>query len=195
LSELLYLCFHTITIKLLLMSLLRILGGNPPALNVLIIVGSILFIALVLRYNRTIDTVTHLGYKPFEELQFSSQDFYKLVEALVVEKQMPGVSVKRVFHLMHGQFSGKREYIRVQYQRYFFDICAAPFAKDFFVSYRQGTLNVLIRKKREKTFYEIDTENMFHSSVLLCYDRAIDMMQEKKGKRLSTDAIPTTQYS
>lgn len=166
------------------MYLLQAYSGSFPLPDILLILVIALIVGLIMKYFRTIDLVTNHGQTPFEELQFSTKEFYTVVEALITEKQIPGVYVGRVYHLTHGIFSGKREYLRVTYQRYFFDICAAPFAKDFFVSYRQGRLKVLVRRRREKTFYEIDTEAMFHGAILLCYQRAIERMIEKKGYRL-----------
>jgi hypothetical protein len=158
-------------------------GGFGAFESLFLIAIIALIVYAIIKYNDTIDTVTNRGQTPFENLQFSTQDFYIQVEALIREKEIHNIKISRVYHAMYGILSGKREYLRVEYQKYFFDICAAPFARDFFVSYRQGTLKVAIRRKREKTFYEQDTENMFHATVLLCYNRAIEGMQGRKGIR------------
>lgn len=177
------------------MTILQAYSSDGPSLSTLVLVLALvgLFVYVLVYYTKTIDFVAHHDHQSIEELQFSTQEFYSLVDAFVKEKQMPGVITGRVYHSMHGVFSGKREYLRVQYQNYFFDICAAPFAKDFFVSYRQGTLNVVIKSKRGKTFYEIDTENMFFLSVKKCYERALDRMLEKKGIRKASSELPLIQ--
>ena len=145
------------------------------------------FIAYLFYKNfaKQIDSVSSAQHYTFEDMKFSTKDFYTLTEALVVSKEIPNVRTSRVEHAVHGLFSAKREYLRVTYKEYFFDICAAPFARDFFISWRQGELRQIQAGKRQyKTFYEQDTELMFKESIKLCLRRAIEQITQENGTRL-----------
>lgn len=134
--------------------------------------------------KRQINWVSSPHHFTFENMKFSTQEFYSLAEELVKEKAIPEVKLSRINHSTKGMLSAKREYLRVVYHEYFFDICAAPFAKDFFVSWRQGDLRqVFGSKRREKTFYEQDTELMFSESVKLCVQRAMELIKDTNGVR------------
>lgn len=69
-----------------------------------------------------------------ENFNTSTLDFYKAIEATLTDKQAP-VRPERVDYRESGILSTKREYLRVSYGRYAFDIGAAPFGKDFFFSW------------------------------------------------------------
>lgn len=135
------------------------------------------------------------------DISFSTQDFYALVENFLMRKDLGGVKLSRITYAERGLFSARREYLRVQYKNYVFDICAAPFANDFFVSWWHSELSnssfdflkripilKIFMVKRQKTFYEMDTENMFKESVKVCVSIAVKQMTEPKGVRLSDDA-------
>ena len=53
---------------------------------------------------------------------------------------MPGVSTSRITYGEGGLLSPRREYLRVSRDQTVFDICAAPYAKGFFISSWQGEL-------------------------------------------------------
>jgi hypothetical protein len=111
---------------------------------------------------------------------------------------MPDVKIKRVTFSESGIFSSKREYLRITRKEFMFDICAAPFGSMFFVSYWQGeeTLSVksiltkipfigtfLARLFNSKTYYQLDTENMFSSCIRACVMEAIDNITSTNGIR------------
>ena len=48
---------------------------------------------------------------------------------------MPELQIERITVSESGILSAKREYLRVRYGRLYFDICGAPFGKDFFFSW------------------------------------------------------------
>lgn len=151
----------------------------------LFLVLGLLGYAFYKNFAKQIDHVSSAQHYTFEEMKFSTQEFYTLTETLVKEKEIPDVRTSRVEHAVHGVFSAKREYLRVKYKEYFFDICAAPFARDFFVSWRQGELKQIQTGKRQyKTFYEQDTELMFKESIKLCMKRAIEQMTKEQGIRM-----------
>jgi len=69
-----------------------------------------------------------------EGFEFSSQEFYALVEKALCERQIPQAEFTRIELPEGGLLSAKRTYLRVRRERLIFDICAAPFGTGFFVS-------------------------------------------------------------
>lgn len=128
----------------------------------------------------------------------SSEDFYTLVEQIIRSHDIPNAFKERVKHKEAGFFSSNREYLRIRYGDLNFDICAAPFGKDFYVSwwlfesedifrkFLKGTIvgNYLIDRASKVTFYQADNEAVFkrfmHNAVL----EAIDKITETNGFRL-----------
>src|SRR5581483_11890286 len=70
-----------------------------------------------------------------ENLSTSALEFYTALERALVEKQAPNVVVERVDWEESGVLSTRREYLRISYGRLSFDICAAPFGKDYLFSW------------------------------------------------------------
>lgn len=170
----------------------------PTLIIILVVSGVILVIKLLI----TSDNAANHWQHYFDEFTYSSQDFYKSLDAILKEKQIPNATIKRTNYSEAGMFSANREYLRVERENLVFDICAAPFAKGFFISSWQGeTLNIfeqfvsaipfigsyLKRKMFQKTFYQLDLEQMFitavHSSVL----EAIKAMTQDMGARDLTE--------
>jgi hypothetical protein len=80
--------------------------------------------------------VDFISYTPqlFERFSFSSQEFYNRLERALAERDIPDLDMRRVIWKEGGMLSPGREYLRVQRERYVFDVCAAPFGTGFFVS-------------------------------------------------------------
>lgn len=158
---------------------------------VIILAGILILIAL---RNSPVKPLSNWHHS-FNNLQFSSLDFYQKVEESVKKHEIPRVSFSRVTHSQGGIFSGKREYLRIARDEYIFDICAAPFGTDFFVSWWLGEsvsdivakipiLNTMLGKNpKNKTYYQMDTEAMFKGSVQLGVLEAIDQITTEKGLR------------
>ena len=72
-------------------------------------------------------------YFPYSSM--SSNEVYKKVEELVKSHEMPKTTTEKVNHKEGGMFSSSREYLRVKRNNFVFDICAAPFGQDFFISW------------------------------------------------------------
>jgi len=139
----------------------------------------------------------------FEDLQFSTQEFYTAVEAIVKEREIPDVKIERVtFSESKLLIGNRREYLRVKRKQYVFDICAAPFGKDFFISWYLGETTgffkeliakipgigpLIVKASELKTYYQSDTEAMFKGSIRLCVNRALDNIATTKGVRLLSD--------
>lgn len=132
----------------------------------------------------------------FNNLQFSTQEFYALVEIKLKEENIKGIHLERVSYTEGGIFSSKREYLRISRKGLIFDICAAPFGKGFFVSWWHGESvgfikdllakipvvgPVIVKVSSLKTFYQMDTEQMYKEVVKSCVQNAIEEITSSKG--------------
>ena len=115
-----------------------------------------------------------------EDMKESSQKFYAECEQTVLNRNIDGIKVSRVDYKEGGIFSAKREYLRVRWKTYIFDICAAPFGNGFFVSWWLGQTPtpimaliymipligpLLVRAFKPETYYQLDTTSMFQESI------------------------------
>ena len=73
-------------------------------------------------------------------IHFSTQEFYKELEAAIQTKQWPGVEILRVDYTEAGLLSHTRQYFRVIRQRHLFDVCAATFGTDYFFTLREAEI-------------------------------------------------------
>jgi hypothetical protein len=146
--------------------------------------------------------VIHSRWQHTFHVSFSAMEFYSLVEDKLKSLEIPDVKISRVNFSQGGMLSAKREYLRVKRKEYIFDICAAPFAETFFVSYwfgeTSGWLRELIAKipiigpplakaSEMKTYYQWDSINMFSGAVKSAVNEAIDDMTKAKGVRGLSD--------
>lgn len=134
----------------------------------------------------------------FSNLQFSSQEFYSILEAKMNAEEIRSVKTLRVTYSEGGFFSSKREYLRISRNEFIFDICAAPFGNGFFISWWHGESagffkdllakipvigQYLANFASIKTYYQLDTEQMFKSVVQACVHSAIEEISTNKGIR------------
>lgn len=144
--------------------------------------------------------LSHWHYR-FETPPFSSQEFYNGVKALLETKEMKHVGSTSVNYSQGGFLSPNREYLRIQYKEFVFDLCAAPFGTGYFVSWWLGEMGSPARdflinlavigkffNRREKTFFEHDTAIMFKETVSACVKETIEQLTASKGMRKLTDA-------
>jgi hypothetical protein len=119
--------------------------------------------------------------------------------------KMPGVKTKRTTYVETGYFSDTREYLRVSYRTQVFDICAAPFGHGFFLSYWRVDNADFFRKliraipkigpvleaaRYGKTYYQIDTEDMFKHFIHQCLLDVSGMLAKDTGTRGFTELAP-----
>jgi hypothetical protein len=83
---------------------------------------------------QSIEVISH-WHQSVEALSTSTLEYYAAVEAALRAKEVPNLGIERVAISEHGVLSAKREYLRVQYGRFYFDVCGAPFGKDYFFSW------------------------------------------------------------
>lgn len=74
--------------------------------------------------------------KLLENLQFSPLEFYDIVQEAIEHRQVPSLKVEHVEIKESGVLSANRTYLRLSRERFYFDICGAPFGTGFFVSTR-----------------------------------------------------------
>ena len=82
---------------------------------------------------RTGELISHWHHF-VENFNTSTIDFYGGLEEVLLAKEAP-VKPSRLDWSEGGILSAKRQYLRATYGRYSFDICAAPFGRDFFFSW------------------------------------------------------------
>lgn len=147
-------------------------------------------------------TVTEHWFHQFNDLQLSSQEFYKSLVASIKEAQIPNLVITTIEYSEAGILSSKREYLRIHRNEVVYDICACPFGRGYFISWWRGQPEspgrafvaaipfigkFLERLFFPQTYYQIDTEKMFngfiHSHVLA----AVDAIVEQKGLRGLTE--------
>lgn len=161
-----------------------------------LILIAILFLLFYL-FNRTVE-----NHKPwqqgFDNLKFSSDEFYNSCEEAIKRREIPDISFSRVNYSEGGMMSANREYLHIVRGEYIFDICAAPFGSGFFVSswYVEKpnfmkkvlrTMPIFASWVATRTYYQIDTDAMFKSFVHSGMLEAIDVMTTSKGVRALTE--------
>lgn len=139
-------------------------------------------------------------HQRFPETQLSAMDFYEALFQAVKAKQLPGVTLSRVTYSEAGVLSSKREYFRIQRNEFIFDICAAPFGTNFFISYWlsevTGCFIAIVssipiigpawaKRLLRKTFYQQDTEIMFKETIETILREVVNAIAEQ-GKGLRT---------
>jgi peptidyl-tRNA hydrolase len=141
---------------------------------------------------RQSDTIHQHQSHHFENFQMSSQDFYADLKEIIEDRQFPRVKVDTTVFTTGGIFDPKREYLKISSGDHIFYVCAAPFGRNFFVSYwlretEEDGVDWLLRKvfgvTMRKTFFQIDTEAMFMESIKKAVLRAIERATEERGVR------------
>ena len=83
-----------------------------------------------------------------DDFKYSTVDFYKLFKEEMQTTKVTGISYQDV-NLSEGVkgITRKRRYLRLEWEKYQFDVCAAPFGRGMFFSwwviYKQPYLYVL----------------------------------------------------
>jgi hypothetical protein len=171
--------------------------GLPSLSSVLIpLLVILLLIALVRGAIQNMQTVHSSWLQYIDGQPFTTQEFYTELENEIQEQAIPNISITRITYPQGGMFSKSRIYLRVQCKEYVFDVCAAPFAKGSFVSWRMGEIpnaaNAFLMaipwigkfvRNREKTFFELDNEALFKERFSACVRKVFESMTTDQGKR------------
>jgi hypothetical protein len=81
------------------------------------------------------DTILAHWSTLYPGLQEAPREFYRRVEAAVLQRQIPELKMELIEYREGGAFSGFREYFRIRRRREVFDVCGAPFGNGFFFSW------------------------------------------------------------
>ena len=174
-------------------------SGSGEWLIILIFIAVIVAIFWRKKVNVSANEV-----RAFVDYQIPIQEFYKSLEDLVNQYQMPNVSISRINYPTDNILSDRREYLRIARKDSIFDICVSPFGRGSFVSYWYGepkkTLKELTRRVAttyiknpdvhqildnfdQKTRYQYDTDGIFQLWVKDCIKEAIEEFKTSKGIR------------
>jgi len=85
------------------------------------------------RKTKDAEHISHWS-KPFSNFITSPSEFYTSVETALAKHEAPDADTSRVTWKERSVVSPERVYLRIERLEYVFDICAAPFGKDFFFS-------------------------------------------------------------
>lgn len=174
---------------------------QATALDTILIVFTILVVVIGGLYVFANTPVVILGawHHTFEKVDYSPQEIYALIEQELTVREVPGVTFDRVTRFQTSILGAQREYLRIKVDHYMVDVCAAPFAKNFFVSWRMMEQKTFMKEMMRKfpalesladhkTFYEQDTEHMIkdyiHNSIL----HALGEMASTKGMRALSES-------
>ena len=179
-------------------------------LKLLLIIAAI-YTALTYLFKRYSDfgLIRAQWHQPFD-FQFSVQEFYTSIEQLLKAQEIKGLEISRKTHAEDGMFSPNREYLRIVYGEDMFLICAAPYGKGMFVSWRAGEwMNVfkdlipripsigpqLARAMFHRSYYQLDTAAMFSDTIRKAVNEAIDQLTNTQGIRPMTELERMPRYS
>jgi len=165
----------------------------------IIIVLLLAFGLIVLLRGKTPVTIKSHWQTFLDNCQISTDEFYNLVKSGLRDRKITKVDVAEESFLEKHIFSAKRLYLRVTQGEYVFYICSAPYGTGTFVSTwlcvkdeklanKIPVLSKLAGKDRgNKTFYQMDTEQMFRSAVHTTVVAAVEGITELKGTRGLTE--------
>lgn len=132
----------------------------------------------------------------FPGLDQSSDEFYKIIEEKVSAEGLKEIKVERVILAEGGIFSNKREYLQVRRGTQVFHLCAAPYGRNFFISWWLGEIEsgfwawisdfpvvgwIASNFLKPMTYFKIDTAGIFQTLVHGTIMETLDGWSESKG--------------
>jgi len=163
------------------------------------IIIAALALLLIYIFTRKLLSIASHWQTFLDSTQISTVDFYDTVKESLKEREITHVDITNESFLEKHILSAKRLYLRITQNEYVIYICAAPYGTGtFFSSWlcikdetfinRIPLLSKLIGKDRKnKTFYQMDTEAMFRTAVHATVVATIDSITEAKGVRGLTE--------
>lgn len=134
----------------------------------------------------------------FDNYNHSSQAIYEAIEKAINDRNLPGVSTRKVNYSEGGVLSANREYLYIVRRRLVFAVCAAPFGKSFFVSWwhfeepsssQELLLRIpfigkrLYKEATTKTFFQRDTDDMYKQEIQFGIEAIVNQFATDLGKR------------
>ncbi|MBK9631948.1 MAG: hypothetical protein IPO62_12940 [Saprospiraceae bacterium] len=135
-------------------------------------------------------------------IQHHPEDFYELVEHILNEREVPGIKTERRTFKEGGVLSSHRLYLQLSRGDYIFHICGAPWGNGFFFSWWMRKMDdplgdllknlpfvgkIFASRIDYDTYYRLDTDMMFRTSVHQSVLAAIEKLTEGKGIRSLTE--------
>jgi len=170
-------------------------------IQAILVIVIILVVYTFLKGEKMPEKILSHWHHRFEAIPFSPQEFYQSLRETLATKEIRHVAISGISYTQGGLLSPRRDYLRIQYKDLIYDVCAAPFGKQYFVSSWLGeatdtTYNFLtsipwigkLFTKRKKTFFELDTEIMFRETVSVCVQETIAQLTQTKGARQLAEA-------
>jgi hypothetical protein len=170
-------------------------------MQIAVVIIILLFLYVFFKTEKMPEKILSHWHHRFETIPFSSQEFYQGLKEALAAKDIRHVAIWGISYTQGGLLSPRRDYLRIHYKELIYDVCAAPFGKQYFVSSWLGeaadpTQNFftnipLIGKffsKGKKTFFELDTEIMFKETVSACVQETIEQLTQTKGMRQLANA-------
>lgn len=136
----------------------------------------------------------------------SPLEFYELVENALIESELPDLQFARVSRAEGGWFSPCRIYLRIRYERLFFDVSAFIGGNALIVGWwlhedAPGIADLLAeipgfgfftkRTSRAATYYRVDYMEYFQRTVHASILRLVDEVREENGLPLLPDEART----
>jgi len=137
-----------------------------------------------------------------DDFNFSTQEFYNRLKIEFKGQGIDKIKIETTTHSEGGVLSSKREYLRLSWKEYQYDICSAPFGKGFFISWwltmKQTNAEMLVskipflggwlsKKFYPITYYRMDTASMFMSYAHQAVMNVMDEITKDKGVRSLTE--------
>lgn len=161
----------------------------------------VFLVVAIVRVLKNSASVLSYWHVLLQELNYSAQDFYNTLKEQLEEENIEGLSFSTENIAMGGLLSRQRNYVRISYGDYQYIVCASPYGKSFFVSYRMShevewgeriVSNIpwigpfLMKTFYPMTYFRIDTANMFqllmHEAITSMID---DILKGNELERLS----------
>lgn len=144
----------------------------------------------------TNDNILARWQTSLENVACSPLEFYAQVEDTLIESELPNLQFSNITRNEGGWFSLRRIYLRIQYQRLYFDISAFVGGNSLIVGWwlhleTQGLTDLFLeipilsflleRTTRSETYYKTDYLEFFQRTVHNSILRIVDELQEANG--------------
>ena len=118
-----------------------------PRMAIAITAGTVVgvFFLLIGDWTQKSSAIVHTRWcELIHGITATPSEVYDIIEEHVAKREVPELELTREFWHEGGALSAKREYLRIGRDRLVFDICAAPFGTDFFLSFRCAEIPLII---------------------------------------------------
>lgn len=131
-----------------------------------------------------------------ENIACSPLEFYELVECFLIASELPNLTFSQITRNEGGWFSPRRVYLRIRYQKLYFDVSAfvagnaliaswwlhedAPDVTDLLAEI-PGFGFLMEKTRRAATYYKVDFIEYFQRTVHASVLQTVDKLSEENG--------------